>query len=100
MGNRETKNIWWYLFSTGYDGWKGKYLFRRYFWNRYVWKDSIGQYVWKCLCPLFGHKEIRNVSEESGYKRIYCFACRTVVADYRFENGCFSVYDEEDRNKT
>ena len=79
--SRQNKNIWWYLFSWGYFGWKGKELFTKTFWRfrTYIFHDSFGKY-WNRLfrCPIKGH-EPKNVADPGEEKEMHCFKCEQRV---------------------
>ena len=78
-GCRETKNIWWYLFTCScYDGrWRGRALFCKSFWRyrKYIWHDSFGVFFNRLIvCRFFGHRDIKDVSC-GGPPEMYCFKC-------------------------
>jgi hypothetical protein len=85
--SRETKNIWWYLFSSwdkNYAGmlrWRGREVFKKRFWEnrKYIFHDSIGVYwnrwVW---CELWGHKRVQNIGCEET-QEWYCFDCHQKI---------------------
>ncbi len=81
---REGRNIWWYLFSFSRYA-KPSKIFRRYFWNRYVWHDSFGKFLWRLWCPVFGHlkKRVKNIEDNMAADRptYHCFACERRVSD-------------------
>ncbi len=75
---RETKNIWWYLFTiSSYSGWRGKDLLTRRFWRyrEYLWHDSFGKYFNRLTrCPLLGCR-YKRVSDPGEVMRLHCFNC-------------------------
>jgi hypothetical protein len=86
--SRETKNIWWYLFSSwdnyagkGKSRWRGWDLFHKRFWKsrKYIFHDSCGVFWNRWVkCELWGHKRVQDIGcgETPEW---YCFDCHQKV---------------------
>ena len=74
--NRETANIWFYLKRGTLKG------VLRSFRSTYLLHDSFGQYINRWfICPIFGHREIKEIEDDEGNKRKYCFACERFIGN-------------------
>ena len=78
MGNRQTGNLWWYLGFHSWNKWRGWHLFDRRFWarNGFILHDSFGQF-WSrwIMCPLRGHRNMKDTQYDDGYFVSHCFDC-------------------------
>lgn len=71
---RETNNIWFYLKKRWW-----KHLFES-FTGPYFWHDSFGQYLNRWfLCPILGHRKVKDVSDPGEKEKLYCFNCERDV---------------------
>jgi hypothetical protein len=82
---RRNSNIWWYLFTfwsaCGGKRWRGYEVFTKQWWRSpYIWHDSVGKF-WNrwVVCPLVGHKNVKDVSDPGEPKELYCFDCGTYL---------------------
>lgn len=87
---REGKNIWRYLFSKSPNGeWNGSYMLNRRFWvaYTYIMQDSVWTYLHRGFtCKVFGHSNVRDISDDSNIKEYFCFRCYRHVNQERINN--------------
>lgn len=78
--SRETKNIWWYLFSKNPN--RRKKVFTKRWWvsgSEYIFHDSIGQFWNKYItCKIFGHRDVQQKCC-SNNEQSYCYKCNTDI---------------------
>lgn len=88
MGScRETKDIWFRLFNRYPNGdWMGWSLFKKQFWaGPYLWHDSFGKYLNRIFkCSIFGHRNIKNISDNPYTPILHCFDCGSKITDIKY----------------